>query len=98
MTLTSIHWVDADGNNSFNAGDTLTLDGHRSGRRNCVQLHNEPGVLTRTVAMSFNGGGYNGYVLDAALAESPDPSLVPEPTMMAMVLGGMLMAQRRRRI
>ncbi|MGA2496628.1 MAG: hypothetical protein ABSH20_02745 [Tepidisphaeraceae bacterium] len=83
MTLTSIHWNDADNSGTFNAGDTLQIDGIDPGNPGFPFLY----TLNPADAsgfMTFKGGDYNTYRLDAALAESP----VPLP---AAVWGGILL-------
>jgi hypothetical protein len=93
LTLTSLHWVDNDASNTFNAGDTLTLDGIDPAGGTPFNFTMSPGA-NANAPMSFNGGAYNGYVLDAALAESP----VPEPAAaLAMSLIGVLVGVRHRR-
>jgi hypothetical protein len=95
MTLSSIHWTDANDNLLLDPGESLTIDGYDpAGDGTNAAPFNYALSLDANNALVFNGGPYNGYVLDAALAES-----VPEPgTVTLLVMGaGMLGVFRARR-
>jgi len=89
LTLTGLTWNDADNSGTFNGLDTLTL--------NTIDPAN-PGVNTLlTLApgnpMTITSLNYQNYVLDVALAESPEPA-----TWSLVALGvAALIANRRAR-
>jgi hypothetical protein len=78
MTVSSIDWTDADSNGSFNTGDSLSIDGIDPAGGTTFNYTLTPAGNAGFAAgfMTFNGGPYGGYRLDAILAESP----VPLPT------------------
>ena len=91
LTLTGINWNDANGNNLFDAGDTLTLNTIDPGNPGVnTQLTLSPGGL-----LGITGANYNTYTLGVALAESP----VPEPTTVSLILlsGGAIAFFRNHR-
>jgi hypothetical protein len=86
LTLSSIHWNDADNSNTFDAGDTLTIDGIDPDGGGVFNFTLSPPALAGQ-PMTFFGGAYNGYELDAALAESPlsASSAIPEPATLTLI-------------
>jgi hypothetical protein len=87
LTLTGLTWIDTDSDQTFDVGDTLTLNSIDPAAPN----GNTPLILTPGNPMTISGGPYDGYALEVALAESP----VPEPASFSLVILGGLVGLRR---
>jgi hypothetical protein len=86
LTLTGLTWIDADSDQTFDVGDTLTLNTIDPAAPN----GNTPLILTPGNPMTISGGPYDGYSLEVALAESP-----VEPASFSLVILGGLVGLRR---
>lgn len=95
LTLSSLHWVDEDSDGIFdNDTEDATLDGIDPGTGSSFELSLKTITIGDNTYLGFDGGTYDGYRIDAALAEVA----VPEPaTYVLLSLGAVAVLVARRR-
>jgi hypothetical protein len=93
MTLSSLDWNDANNNAVFDTGDSLSIDGLDPAGSDGLGTSastfdldlSPPTIAGGPMTISSGDGGlYNGYALDVALAESP----CPEPATVSLFFAG----------
>ncbi len=102
LTLTSLHWNDANGDGIIQQTENATLDAidpanPNAGTNGTIDLSIwQTGNANSIINTTYGGAA---YTLTVVTAESPDPSLVPLPAAAwgGMVLMGGFVARKLRR-